>query len=44
MRLQQLMKNNEGTYSFDLTAATDRLPLSLQRNLLNNITPKLGDH
>jgi len=43
-RLQQLMKDNVGTYSFDLTAATDRLPIQLQRDLLNNIVPKLGDH
>jgi len=31
------------SYGYDLTAATDRLPLSLQKVILNNIIPDLGD-
>jgi len=31
------------SYGYDLTAATDRLPLSLQKVVLNNIIPTLGD-
>lgn len=42
----RLLENypNEVMYSFDLSAATDRLPVSLQRQLLNELLPmKLGD-
>nr|QIR30253.1 RNA-dependent RNA polymerase [Plasmopara viticola lesion associated mitovirus 30] len=42
--LQQLMlKSTSGVYSFDLTAATDRLPLIVQKKLLNHLIPSLGD-
>jgi hypothetical protein len=29
-------------YSFDLSAATDRLPLDVQRDILNHLNPLLG--
>jgi len=44
MHLSFLMKKHPLAFSFDLSAATDRLPLLLQIKLLNFITPKLGDH
>jgi hypothetical protein len=46
MRLQKLLGASDFrcAYSFDLSAATDRLPISLQITLLNYINPKLGDH
>ncbi|CAJ32467.1 RNA-dependent RNA polymerase [Ophiostoma mitovirus 1b] len=31
-------------FSLDLSAATDRLPLTIQAQILNHIVPKLGDH
>jgi len=34
--------SNEKFYSFDLSAATDRLPIELQRDILNVLSPNLG--
>jgi len=34
--------NNQMFYSFDLSAATDRLPIDLQIQILNLLRPKLG--
>jgi hypothetical protein len=42
--LQMLMKTNKLVFSYDLSAATDRLPISLQKSLLNNVSPDLGKH
>jgi hypothetical protein len=42
--LRVLMRDNPLAFSFDLSAATDRLPLKIQILLLNFIHPKLGDH
>lgn len=42
--LQSLMKDRPLAFSFDLTAATDRLPLLIQIEVLNAVYPKLGDH
>jgi hypothetical protein len=44
LRLQKLLKNSQRAYSFDLSAATDRLPIIIQVDLLNHIVPKLGDN
>jgi hypothetical protein len=43
--IQKLMhrKDFSCAYSFDLSAATDRLPIKLQISLLNYISPRLGD-
>lgn len=30
-------------HSFDLSAATDRLPIDIQRDILNILKPSLGD-
>jgi hypothetical protein len=39
-----LNKDLEGVkfHSFDLSAATDRLPIDLQRDILNLLIPNLG--
>lgn len=42
--LSFLMKTHKLAFSFDLSAATDRLPLILQIKLLNFVAPCLGDH
>jgi hypothetical protein len=34
---------NKTFHCFDLSAATDRLPIELQRDILNIARPKLGD-
>lgn len=44
VRLKQLLKTCKCSYSYDLSAATDRLPIFLQISLLNNISPSLGDN
>nr|UPW42269.1 MAG: putative RNA dependent RNA polymerase [Inner Mongolia grassland mitovirus 2] len=39
----KLIEDGEGKfYSFDLSAATDRLPIDLQRDILNILSPNLG--
>jgi len=39
----KLIEDGDGKfYSFDLSAATDRLPLDLQRDILNSLIPGLG--
>lgn len=45
-RIQKLMRSKSFrcAYSFDLSAATDRLPVALQQSLLNYIHPRLGDN
>lgn len=42
--LQTLLSKYPISYSLDLSAATDRLPLLLQKYLLNFSLPGLGDH
>nr|UPW42088.1 MAG: putative RNA dependent RNA polymerase [Beijing forest mitovirus 3] len=42
--LQIKLKKCNCSYSFDLSAATDRLPILLQVHLLNAVYPSLGDH
>jgi hypothetical protein len=42
--LQKKLAEHPVCYSYDLSAATDRLPLALQIVLLNSIIPKLGDN
>ena len=42
--LQTLLKDCKCAFSYDLSAATDRLPLSLQILLLNSIGKDLGTH
>lgn len=42
--LQKLLSVDKLSFSFDLSAATDRLPLKLQILLLNHVHPNLGDH
>jgi hypothetical protein len=44
LHLSEMMRKKKLAFSFDLSAATDRLPLVLQINLLNFVFPKLGDH
>lgn len=44
LHLSSLMKKHQLAFSFDLSAATDRLPLLLQIKLLNFVAPRLGDH
>jgi len=43
--LYRLIERSQGrTFnSFDLSAATDRLPIDIQRDILNILVPKLGD-
>jgi hypothetical protein len=38
------MKRHKNVFSYDLSAATDRLPLLLQIYVLNALIPGLGDH
>jgi hypothetical protein len=40
-----LSKLSKGTtiYSYDLSAATDRLPITLQKMILNHFKPGFGD-
>lgn len=39
----KLIDQSDGRfYSFDLSAATDRLPIDLQRDILNCLSPNLG--
>lgn len=42
--LQSMLKVRKLSFSFDLSAATDRLPLKLQVLILNQLCPSLGDH
>lgn len=35
-------ESEEKFFSFDLSAATDRLPIELQRDILNCLSPNLG--
>jgi hypothetical protein len=42
--LQLLLKDRPLAFSYDLSAATDRLPLLLQIHLLNFVYPELGTH
>jgi hypothetical protein len=42
--LQSLLKKNKQAFSFDLSSATDRLPILVQKFLLNSIVPNLGDN
>jgi len=40
---KKLVESGDGKfYSFDLSAATDRLPIDLQRDILNCLSPGLG--
>jgi hypothetical protein len=44
--LDKLIKKvpaNTMFHSFDLSAATDRLPIDIQRDILNILNPSLGD-
>jgi hypothetical protein len=41
-RLIEKVPKGQTFYSFDLSAATDRLPLELQRDILDEIIPYLG--
>lgn len=41
-RLIESVPKGQTFYSFDLSAATDRLPLILQRDILNLLSPTLG--
>lgn len=42
--IKNLVKTGSGKfYCFDLSSATDRLPIDLQVQVLNNLVPKLGD-
>jgi hypothetical protein len=43
-RLQVMLKTSKYSFSFDLSAATDRLPLEIQKLILNGINKDLGDH
>jgi len=36
------LNDDDKFYSFDLSAATDRLPIDLQRDILNCLSPNLG--
>jgi hypothetical protein len=38
------LKVDKTVYSFDLSAATDRLPLVIQVQILNSFKPGLGDY
>jgi len=40
----QSLPKGRTVYSFDLSAATDRLPISIQRIILNWVIPGLGDN
>lgn len=42
--LQTLLKNAKCAFSYDLSAATDRLPISIQIKILNEIGADLGYH
>jgi hypothetical protein len=43
--IQSLIREGHNhVFSFDLTAATDRLPIALQKLLLNFLCEGLGDH
>lgn len=42
--LQRRLRARPLAFSFDLSAATDRLPVKLQILLLNAVHPCLGDH
>lgn len=42
--LQSMMKDCRFAFSFDLSAATDRLPLEIQKLILNFINTGLGDN
>jgi hypothetical protein len=42
--LQQMLRSEPVAYSYDLSAATDRLPVELQKHLLNSLVPNMGDH
>lgn len=44
MRARSKSINAGRSYGYDLTAATDRLPLNIQADLLNLILPDLGDN
>jgi hypothetical protein len=44
LHLQKMLNEKQVAFSYDLSAATDRLPLLLQIKLLNYVSPKLGDH
>jgi len=43
--LHRLIERSQGRtfHSFDLSAATDRLPIDIQRDILNILKPGLGD-
>nr|UJQ92621.1 MAG: putative RNA-dependent RNA polymerase [Mitoviridae sp.] len=43
MRARSKAKESNKSFGYDLTAATDRLPLKLQIAILNRIVPTLGD-
>jgi hypothetical protein len=42
--LQSMLRVRPVSFSFDLSAATDRLPIKLQILILNQLWPHLGDH
>jgi hypothetical protein len=43
MRARSKAINAGRSYGYDLTAATDRLPIEIQSALLNLVEPGLGD-
>jgi len=44
IRLRKLMESSDSVFSFDLSSATDRLPLLLQSLLLDRMSPGLGSN
>lgn len=40
--LMSLVPKDQVLYSFDLSAATDRLPIDVQADILNVLSPNLG--
>jgi hypothetical protein len=44
LHLQDMLNEKQLAFSYDLSAATDRLPLLLQIKVLNCVFPSLGDH